>query len=264
MHTNRSRYRVVTVVLVVTSIMSHQGRAMLTLPMRQAWQRTTFARRRTTTTTATTSVRITSRKNARFLYSWQLLHSTTQRYCYPHSKACHHSCRNRRALSSFGRFHDSAPSPSAATTAAHSMTSPTLSDMILRGEEQSLSRRETGSSSSSSNPTMAVAAGATTATMAGSDNNPDSPSNGGEDPLRPRPILRRCLREVPDEPGVYVMLSGEGRTLYIGKSVMLSSRVPSYFSFADNGGCGGDDVAVVLPGSNLSRRISVMTTLVER
>eukprot|EP00752_Nemacystus_decipiens_P008885 g7930.t1 len=52
------------------------------------------------------------------------------------------------------------------------------------------------------------------------------------------------------------MQGSHGRKLYIGKSVDLSSRVPSYFSTNDDGG--------VLPGGNLSRRIAVMTTLVER
>lgn len=252
--------------LVVISIMSHQGRAMLTLPMRQAWHRATLARRKTATTTATISIHTTSRKNARCLHSRQLLRPTAQRHCHPHGKACHHSCRNRRTLSSFGRFHDSASPPSAAATVLHSIASPGSSDMILQGEEQTLSRRETGRSSSSS-PTVAVVAATTGGSYvsAGTFNSsPDSPSSGGDDPMRPRPILLRCLRKVPDEPGVYVMLSGKGRTLYIGKSVMLSSRVPSYFSFADGGGGVGDGAAVVLPGSNLSRRISVMTTLVER
>lgn len=65
------------------------------------------------------------------------------------------------------------------------------------------------------------------------------------------------------------MESAEGSKLYIGKSINLSSRVPSYF-----GSSGGDRVgaelaaarntAVVLPGRSLSRRIGVMTTLVER
>lgn len=87
------------------------------------------------------------------------------------------------------------------------------------------------------------------------------------DPLRPRPLLRQCLNDVPDEPGVYVMESVEGCKLYIGKSVKLSARVPSYFSYADGGGGVGGSAAaatsIVHPGSNLSRRIAVMTTLVE-
>lgn len=99
-----------------------------------------------------------------------------------------------------------------------------------------------------------------------------------EDTLRPRPLLRDCIQAAPSEPGVYIMESAEGRKLYIGKSVKLSSRVPSYFSSISksSGGSEGSGErgrgvgpaavaeAVVLPGANLSRRIAVMTTLVER
>lgn len=86
------------------------------------------------------------------------------------------------------------------------------------------------------------------------------------DTLRPRPLLQRCIKEAPSEPGVYVMESAEGSKLYIGKSVNLSSRVPSYFSSSCED-CDKEPVVVataVLPGTNLSRRIAVMTTLVER
>ncbi len=79
------------------------------------------------------------------------------------------------------------------------------------------------------------------------------------DPSRPRPLLLESLASAPDSPGVYIMEGAGGAKLYIGKSVRLSSRVPSYFST----GAAGDDGSV-LPGGNLSRRIAVMTTLVER
>eukprot|EP00903_Cladosiphon_okamuranus_P010412 g9848.t1 len=76
------------------------------------------------------------------------------------------------------------------------------------------------------------------------------------DPARPRPLLLECLDSAPATAGCYIMQGVDGRNLYIGKSVKLNSRVPSYFSTTDYGG--------VLPGKNLSRRIAVMTTLVER
>lgn len=76
------------------------------------------------------------------------------------------------------------------------------------------------------------------------------------DPARPRPLLLECLDSAPASAGCYVMQGADGRKLYIGKSVKLSSRVPSYFSTTGDGG--------VFPGRNLSRRIAVMTTLVER
>lgn len=88
------------------------------------------------------------------------------------------------------------------------------------------------------------------------------------DPRRPRPLLRQCLKYVPSEPGVYIMESADGRKLYIGKSVKLSSRVPTYFSYDSSVGSGShqavEGTAAILPGPNLSRRIAVMTTLVER
>lgn len=76
------------------------------------------------------------------------------------------------------------------------------------------------------------------------------------DPSRPRPLLLECLSSAPASAGCYIMQAADGRKLYIGKSVRLSSRVPSYFSTTDDGS--------VFPGGNLSRRIAVMTTLVER
>lgn len=54
------------------------------------------------------------------------------------------------------------------------------------------------------------------------------------------------------------MESGDGRKLYIGKSVKLSSRVPSYFNH------GGDVTLAVSPAVSVSKRIAVMTNLVER
>lgn len=94
------------------------------------------------------------------------------------------------------------------------------------------------------------------------------------DVARPRPLLRRCISEAPGEPGVYVMESASGRKLYIGKSIKLSSRVPTYFASSSsssnsnsNRGAGespSSPADIVLPGSNLSRRIEAMTTLVER
>ncbi|CBJ49263.1 excinuclease ABC subunit C [Ectocarpus siliculosus] len=82
------------------------------------------------------------------------------------------------------------------------------------------------------------------------------------DPSRPRPRLRECILGAPDEPGCYIFESGDGRKLYIGKSVNLSSRVQSYFSSSSSAGNGAEHA--VRPGRSLSRRIAVMTDLVER
>src|SRR5271156_2652896 len=41
--------------------------------------------------------------------------------------------------------------------------------------------------------------------------------------------LERTLAQLPDAPGVYLMLGGDGRILYIGKAVSLRNRVRSYF-----------------------------------
>lgn len=88
------------------------------------------------------------------------------------------------------------------------------------------------------------------------------------DASRPRPLLRECIQAAPNEPGVYIMESADGQKLYIGKSVKLSSRVSSYFAGCtkrgDEGGGEWGPASAVLPGANLSRRIAVMTTLVER
>jgi len=42
-------------------------------------------------------------------------------------------------------------------------------------------------------------------------------------------ILEEKLRNLPDEPGVYLMKDGRGHIIYIGKAVSLKSRVRSYF-----------------------------------
>ncbi len=42
--------------------------------------------------------------------------------------------------------------------------------------------------------------------------------------------LEKKLKTLPDHPGVYLMLSGAGRILYIGKAISLRKRVGSYFS----------------------------------
>jgi excinuclease ABC subunit C len=41
--------------------------------------------------------------------------------------------------------------------------------------------------------------------------------------------LERRLKEIPQEPGVYLMRDLSDRILYIGKSKKLRSRVRSYF-----------------------------------
>jgi excinuclease ABC subunit C len=49
------------------------------------------------------------------------------------------------------------------------------------------------------------------------------------------PQAQRCaakLRELPDAPGVYKMLSQRGKVLYVGKALSLKNRVPSYFTAA--------------------------------
>lgn len=44
-----------------------------------------------------------------------------------------------------------------------------------------------------------------------------------------RPSLKETLTQIPDAPGVYMMLGADERILYIGKAVSLRSRVRSYF-----------------------------------
>ena len=46
--------------------------------------------------------------------------------------------------------------------------------------------------------------------------------------------LEKCLKEIPQEPGVYFMKDTSDRILYIGKSKKLRSRVRSYFREAQN------------------------------
>jgi excinuclease ABC subunit C len=41
--------------------------------------------------------------------------------------------------------------------------------------------------------------------------------------------LERTLAQLPDMPGVYMMIGNDGQILYIGKAVSLRSRVRSYF-----------------------------------
>src|SRR6201996_151842 len=41
--------------------------------------------------------------------------------------------------------------------------------------------------------------------------------------------LERTLAQLPDLPGVYMMIGADGRILYIGKAVSLRNRVRSYF-----------------------------------
>ena len=49
-------------------------------------------------------------------------------------------------------------------------------------------------------------------------------------PLLTQPeVLERRLKEIPPEPGCYLMRDGEDRILYVGKSKSLRSRVRSYF-----------------------------------
>ncbi|MEB3243723.1 MAG: GIY-YIG nuclease family protein, partial [Cyanobacteriota bacterium] len=49
-------------------------------------------------------------------------------------------------------------------------------------------------------------------------------------PLLQQPaLLSQRLREIPTEPGCYLMRDGEDRILYIGKAKVLRNRVRSYF-----------------------------------
>ncbi|MFN9548629.1 MAG: excinuclease ABC subunit UvrC [Cyanobacteriota bacterium] len=57
----------------------------------------------------------------------------------------------------------------------------------------------------------------------------------GVSPLLQRPEqLAQRLREIPVEPGCYLMRDGEDRILYIGKAKVLRNRVRSYFQSSQN------------------------------
>jgi excinuclease ABC subunit C len=46
--------------------------------------------------------------------------------------------------------------------------------------------------------------------------------------------LETCLKEIPSEPGVYLMRDKNGDILYIGKSKQLKSRIRSYFRYSQS------------------------------
>src|SRR5579871_5591265 len=46
--------------------------------------------------------------------------------------------------------------------------------------------------------------------------------------------LEPTLAQIPDAPGVYMLLGADGRALYIGKAVSLRNRVRSYFQDSAN------------------------------
>ena len=57
----------------------------------------------------------------------------------------------------------------------------------------------------------------------------------GASPLLQRPErLAERLRDIPSEPGCYLMRDGEDRILYIGKAKVLRNRVRSYFQSSQN------------------------------
>ena len=45
----------------------------------------------------------------------------------------------------------------------------------------------------------------------------------------PRKALRTRVKELPDEPGVYLLKDARGRVIYVGKAASLRNRVRSYF-----------------------------------
>ena len=54
--------------------------------------------------------------------------------------------------------------------------------------------------------------------------------------LKDEKRLEQRLKEIPAEPGCYLMRDGEDRLLYVGKSKSLRNRVRSYFrSGSDHG-----------------------------
>ena len=42
-------------------------------------------------------------------------------------------------------------------------------------------------------------------------------------------VLREKVRQLPKEPGVYIMRDKAGKIIYIGKAKALRNRVSSYF-----------------------------------
>ena len=42
-------------------------------------------------------------------------------------------------------------------------------------------------------------------------------------------VLEKKIKMLPDAPGVYVMLNGEGQVIYVGKAKVLKNRVRQYF-----------------------------------
>ena len=58
---------------------------------------------------------------------------------------------------------------------------------------------------------------------------PDAPGDAARPLLQQPERLKRRLRDVPVEPGCYLMRDAEDRILYIGKAKVLRNRVRSYF-----------------------------------
>ena len=56
-----------------------------------------------------------------------------------------------------------------------------------------------------------------------------TPSSGPQPLILDDGRLKSRLREIPTEPGCYLMRDREDRVLYIGKAKVLRSRVRSYF-----------------------------------
>ena len=42
-------------------------------------------------------------------------------------------------------------------------------------------------------------------------------------------VIREKLKLLPDTPGVYIMLDGDGTVIYVGKARVLKNRVRQYF-----------------------------------
>lgn len=47
-------------------------------------------------------------------------------------------------------------------------------------------------------------------------------------------IVEEKLKNLPETPGVYLMKNGEGKIIYVGKSINLKSRVSQYFHHSDH------------------------------